>query len=294
MVRKTKKEEPLFIKWLKRIFSAQTISIIIGLGGCVGAYYAYRDYKEHQPAQVSMYIVQDNFLEIRDGYRPDKDLSFLYYLRYPINNKIIGWEDDHGPLLFRNETNKSIKDFRAEVDVFYPSIINLDFYDICKDYEIIKCDTISALDRKILHLRYRYDVLNGHTNLPMPISKMTINVDHNLYNQDISFDYSITYDGIKEPIHCEIIQHINYDSCASEEGHYPIMILEDFLDKYYHTYQITSNSRDKIIAVIERSWWANDVILPPKNYMDESTFERAKKKVLENGIDYSTVYKIKE
>lgn len=195
--------------WIKRIFSIQTLSLIVAI---IAAYYTYRAYVDSRPAQLSVYLPslndnRDDFL-----YKEAKEVSNIWNLGFyeippvSINNAAYGGVDN--VLLFpiiRNESRKSVKDLTVDVYIWYDKCMspffnpnNLDYYAInCLDYDIVE------QTYQNVHLRYKTNVLPSKRIVEYPIKTLMLFMADDSISQQgglIDMTFSITYEGITKPI----------------------------------------------------------------------------------------------
>lgn len=195
--------------WLKKIFSLQTISVLVAI---FAAYFTYKTYTESQISQLSieMPVLNDSKDEITyvDANGISRYFSLGFYSIPPvsINNGMIGGPDNM--ILFpviSNNSDKSLKDFSADIYIWHDNIMSSlfeqskgegDFYNLTS-YNVV------SEDENNTHLSYNKDFLGPNLSLPNPINSFMLF----LANEKISslggvvgFVYYITYDGAKVPI----------------------------------------------------------------------------------------------
>lgn len=90
----------IIVGWLKRIFSIQTVAVVAGI---IAAIYAYKTYKDNQPAQISVVYFESNGTIIN----LDKMQRFVQLLS--TNNRMVDfdWYSDYCPYpCIFNDTKK--------------------------------------------------------------------------------------------------------------------------------------------------------------------------------------------
>lgn len=188
--------------WLKRIFSVQSISLFIA---CISAYYAYKMYEDSRMSDVSIGIFNPETKELKDF----NDTPYLFaFCSFREDDCIDFYSDDnkYGIIMphIQNNTSKSLLNFKCLVSIntFKPFDLENEDYisdgekpifeiedDIHSDYEKIDINPYK------IDLRYKYDILNPQSALPLPLSFVCFD-DMLFYKITIS----ITYEGIVKPI----------------------------------------------------------------------------------------------
>lgn len=269
------------IGWLKRIFSLQTIAVVVGI---IAAIYAIKTYKDNHSGEMSLdfyyYRYWENHLEKTDVH--DKD---VFENLIATENGVVSFGDGgysnsswpNGIPCIQNKSSNSIKNFRLEIEVYHEGL-EIDQNDIYPDYEIQYQDTINHH----LLLRYKYDVLNGNSSVPTPISRMhlpdSIPLDSMPLwekNYDVHFAYRIVYDGIPKP--CQL--YINYTMCFGVGSCLTEKQIDDFLSKRYNDGCFDQNRKRTLVTVIDCTYC--EVMDPPKK-LTEAKFEDFKKDFIAN------------
>lgn len=174
-----------------------------------------------------------------------------------------------------NRTNKSITNFKFELDIdYYPLVLRRE--EINEDYEVFYNDTLAHR----IKLRYKYDVLKAKNAVPLPIRHMRHFSDSVLFSteEQITFNCSITYDGISDPKEFIIIDEIYFDN--SENGQVSDEHIEKFFDDYYiQGYFLSENKNSVLVSIIENT--RIDYIIP-QGIKTDVQFEKFKKNFIKN------------
>lgn len=213
--------------WLKKIFSLQTISLLVAL---VAGYYTYKTYKDSQPAQISVELPvlneeKDEFIENLDTKGVKRYFSLGFY-----NIPLVSLNDGRiaGPenmLLFPvigNKSKKSLKDFTADVSVWFDDNMTSLFKESRDDENFLNTASYeikSESERGVL-LCYKKNVLAPNSYLPYPLKWLILyNADKKIKNNggEICFTYYITYDGAEEPIEFQYKARLYYDEDYSSD-----------------------------------------------------------------------------
>lgn len=213
-------ENSSFVTWLKRIFSIQTASLIIAI---FAAYYTYSAYISSLPGQLTIEFPtideEKNKFSFSDAHDITRYFSIGFYEIPPvsINNGFIGGINNI--LLFptlSNNTDKSLKDFSADIYIQYDGVmLNLieeskgdKFFIDTTNFDIISEDMYS------IHLSYNKNYLLANRRLPDPLQTLFLfkaNEKISILGGEIKFDYHITYDGAKDPISFQYNAKLFYD-----------------------------------------------------------------------------------
>lgn len=278
MAKKTKKDvmDSTIIRWLKRIFSIQTISVIAGL---IAAYYTYITYIGNEPSKLSIEYL------INDFYYKDSTINFddkrFFFTSIQSSNGSIDlvdpiYKDKSIATIPRyvNNTNKSITNFRCEI-YLYSSWMYYKEDDINHDYEIIERQQSGDVK-----LRYKYNVLNAHSILPFPLTRVHLSLHDPIaesYNYQpeytIHLDYCFTYDGIDNPLYTrtEIFSFDNNDLNYNKHQ-------EDYINKMYKEGRLSRKAHTSVVAI---SNCGKALIADHADFKDEADFEDYKRKLLD-------------
>lgn len=153
------------ITWLKRIFSIQTISLIVAL---VAAYFTYKTYNDNKPGEITVELplLNDDMDEITyiDASRIKRYFNLGFYTIPPvsINDGMMG--GTLNMLLFpiiQNETNRSFKDFTADIYIWSDEPMHQLFQDSSDDEMFLDLTnyTITSWDKYSIHLTYNRNIL---------------------------------------------------------------------------------------------------------------------------------------
>lgn len=259
--KQVKEQESAIVRWLKRIFSIQTVSVIAAL---VAAYYTYKAYVANEPSQVS--ILNLSLLKQKDVVN-QRNFIYLMSPNYRLLPIVLGT-----PIII-NQTNNSIKNFRLEIDIFHPDL-KYDDDKINKDYETIEKD--SSLHT--LKLRYKHDVLNAQSTIPYPIQSMYLPKDIPFSNDSIFnvfMNYSLTYDGIKDNFDFSV----RYTAFFDNEEHLSITKahMDKFLNDCFEQGMFT-DYKDKYLITIVDGGRAKQV--EPTGKMTKDEFGRFKSDII--------------
>lgn len=242
----------VLVRWLKRIFSAQTITIFLsGLSlfvAIIGAYYGYKSYKDnHSPDLSVKYILYGQAKKLQGKHvlrnlirHGDIDIR-----RIPFKTKYM-WENFIEIPSIVNSSNRSIKNFYLEVLV---SFRGLEYYaqEVSKDFEIIEEDTVFG-DRIELTLRYKYNTLRAKQVVPIPLEALYI-PKHTPISKDegykVEFDYSISYDGIAYSHDFDVIYSIYLS-----RDRFPDTVLDKYLTDLYNEGAFKVTDDFKTISVV--------------------------------------------
>lgn len=217
------KNESSFYKWLK--YSLQVLALIVS---GFGAFYAYKSYSYTQPVQIKL-----EYFGINKDYALSNDLLFLVLEQTAYNRIVLGTASGpdiwHTGLLFPkicNHSNKSIKNFNLKVEAQVSPFTYISYTNdnINQDFFISRKDASSAV------FEYKYDVLYANSSVSSPLNEIMIS-DTTKTGEDfyqLVFNYSITYDGIPEPIHYTVLLFAYIDDSYK---HYLDVTVGHFLDR---------------------------------------------------------------
>lgn len=280
------------IGWLKKIFTLQSLAVIAGF---IAAFFAYKTYQDNKPAQITTEYYSDyesinidEKIDIVNLISPncfDRALyyrnGFITHINFPDssgNNRPLYMGNGYPTRSFpcgipsiRNNSSKAIMNFRLDIDISYASLcINKD--KISPYYEIVENDTIL---RKMV-LRYKYNVLNAKSSIPLPFSCMYLS-DSICGSTGASLLYRMTYDGID----VARVLRVFYFLCFDET--YPDVLTDDcineFLTTCYDGGYFTNRKKRTLVAIIDK--YKTMVVNPPKR-LNDVKFEKFKKKFIED------------
>jgi len=301
--------ETAVIRWLRRIFSLQTISVLAAL---VAAYFAYKSYQDSQPSPLSV-IYEDKSLTL-DGHfycfenliiPSTKDGILLDFA--PFNDQYMDMRIPNGfPLIF-NDTKKGINNFKLDVDVNYKFDVCIKPEDICPDYEIIEDDTIS----REMKLKYKHNVLNAKSFIPLPIKRVRY-TEHNTLDEDsysclrlelyfacdglseqkkICINYNVSFiegdyrrntdeqnDYLSEEDSLLLLDELFYFNYGAKHRWIPDEQIDKFLNDCYENGYFAPDEDYYIVSILDR--YLVRVVRPSRITTFES-FEEYKKKVFE-------------
>lgn len=267
----------VLVRWLKRIFSAQTITIFLsGLSlfvAIVGAYYGYKSYKDNQIPDLSVeYHIYGQYKKLQGKSYCINLISASYRTLFfePLSKY---GRPSLGVPFAVNRSNKTIKDFNLEVIVCYASLVyNID--DINPDYEILKDDT---LDHE-LKLKYKYNFLAAHKSIPMPLTSLSLPESQPISDEKsyrILFAYLISYNGISEP--CDFVSRFDTYFCHTGLTDKQI---DDFLSESYNNCFFDEEIKDKVVVSVIDGY--HQLIVNPPTNIKEQDFEKYKTFFIKN------------
>ena len=256
-------QETAIMRWLKRIFSLQTVSVIAAI---IAAYYTYKAYVANEPSQVS--IVNSSLLK-QVNVVNQRNFIYLMSPNYRLLPIALGT-----PIIM-NQTNNSIKDFRLEIDIFHPDL-KFDDDEINKDYETIEKDS----SIHTLKLRYKHNVLNAQSTIPCPIRSMYLPKDIPFSNDsvfNVFMNYSLTYDGIKG--NCNF--SVRYTAFFDNEKHLSITKahMDKFLNECFEEGMFTKYKDNYLITIVDAGR-AKQV--EPTGQMTKNEFGKFKSDIIDN------------
>lgn len=257
------------VGWLKRIFSIQTLAVVAGI---VAAIYAYKTYKENQPSQISVVYIDES-----NGTVTNLDKMQRFVQLLATNNRIVDfdWYSYYCPYpCIYNDTKKSIRDFKVEVAVYCGELV-LDEREMFPCYEIAIHDTV----HNGYLFKYKSDVLNAKTFIPMPVMRMhlpdSISISKDTrYN--VTVKYEISYDGISRNRNFIMDYYMYFedeDSWFVSDNH-----IDEFLTYCYQQGFFTEYKDSSFVSVLEEK---NRIVSPPKRLTDQK-FDRYKKEFIES------------
>ena len=252
-------------KWLERIFSVQTLTVIVG---AIAAFFAYKSYKDSQPAKIHFALITN----LNDYIKVDNKTLFVNLI-VP-NNKLIPWGSgvlpDGTPVIV-NESSKSIKNLKLEVDIFYP---DCGICEISQDYDIVKHDSLVHL----IKLGYKYDILNAFSSIQPPIENLYLD-DSSSFPKDSCtmfwFHYNIIYDGASKPQGFTAIYYVYFDN--NEFLRVTDEHVDEFLTNCYQEGYFTEVKDGTLVSIVDLARFY--IVKPPKRLTD-AKFEDFKKDFL--------------
>ncbi len=247
----------------------KVLSFIVAV---IALFFSYKSFVANKPSQISVY----NRLNLLHGYH---DLSAttrrFIYLMVP-DSCYLSISD--GTPVIANNTSRSIKNFSLVIRAYYDnhflqnSVIN-------RDFEIIHEDSDSLLTV----LRYKYDVLKAHSEVPLPIKRLRLKEPHIDNRQSVHFLYSVTYDNIDSNRDFEVdyFSVLGDSECPSDS------LIDELLNhcydlgffpKYKDDYLITIVNGEDIDIINKEELFKNGRI-KNSEVMDiqEDIFERTKR-----------------
>lgn len=259
---KETKDESRLLKWLGRIFSIQTFALIASI---IAAWYTYKTYKENQAPQISVGYISEAAILPGITYFCNDSVNYCYFLTFSDKDTVWWLNGEHSGLLYiANNTNKSIKNFELKILIGY-DYLDLDIASVDDDFIIIKRDTVFGYS-KGLELKYKYDVLNPHTEIPVPIKRAYM-PKFNCTNLQIFFDYTISYDRMDVPS--------KYLVFNFPRRGFSVKNITDFLDDIYKEKRFNSRS------IVGMQTLDKMLIFNPPKELDDEKFENFKSEFLE-------------
>lgn len=270
-----KKEEHTFLSWLKRIFSAQTIGIIITiLFGLV----TLAAYLHQLPAKITVeYNISNKKTFNIEGKNyfdvliPSFDGNvFLYPFTYGFDHAVTGL-----PTL-ANKSNKSVTNLRLDVEVVCEGF-RMDSESLCNDFEIISTQT-DTLGRKTTkyHLKYMHDILNAHTCIPLPFTHL-YKADTACHFGSVVLQYSMSHEGIKSPLFFLARLNSIFDNDHSD------LLKEKYIDLYLDRadihHMLTSMHDETLVAVMGSHNYI--VVVEPPKHLSNDNYEDFKKNYIQ-------------
>ena len=214
------------ITWLKRIFSIQTISLMVAL---VAAYFTYKAYDDNKPGQltIELPVLNDDMDEITyiDASGIKRYFNLGFYTIPPVS---INYGKMGGPLnmllfpIIQNDTQRSFKDFTADIYIWSDEPMHQLFQDSSDDEMFLDLTnyTITSQNEYSIHLTYNQNILPPKRMLPYPINCFMLYRASDKISSiggNVVFSYDITYDGINEPISFEYNSRMFYDGKYDDE-----------------------------------------------------------------------------
>lgn len=211
---------------VKKIFSIQTISLIVAI---FAAFFTYKAYVDNTPGQltIELPVLNDDMDEITyiDASKIKRYFNLGFYTIPPvsINEGTMG-----GPLnmllfpVIQNKTKRSFKDFTADIYIWSDGPMHQLFLDSSDDTMFLDLTnyTITYRDEYNIHLRYNQNILLPNRKLPYPINSFMLYRASDKISSiggNVVFNYYLTYDGINEPISFEYNARMFYDNKYDNE-----------------------------------------------------------------------------
>lgn len=272
----TRRTIAIIVEWLKKNLTLAAILAAVTL--------LFTVFK-NRPAQIALeFKVGDELMNVENK---DNFVNLLVPF-YRFSNlldepqeKVSSGKFPDGLPRIVNNTKKSITHLKMEI------YISCDDYglkqsDFSQHYECEKVfeDTVSPT----YILRYKKDVLNAKSSIPIPIIKVQFYEEYPYQGDSyISLRYTITYDEIKKPL----VFNVNYRICCDPKVsngdnasfYYLNSIIEDFLDDCYNDGCFTENRRESLVTVLDEN--TTQIAIPPK-HLNSAKFEKFKKEFIEN------------
>ena len=229
----------IILIWLKRLFSAQTISILIAL---FGAFFTYKTFYRNEPSQLSIILPEmTDKVDKKDGFvifntYDVRDITHFYCLKIT-DIPLIQLDYRDGiqigtptpfPILL-NDTKKTIHSFDCSISTWWDSSLS-DLYDtewcvVSDDLNVIRQNNQSVV------LKYTPDHLTPHTRISLPF-------EYTLYLSDdktnlTKFNYVVTYEGVPQAINFHYTLRTYIEDPVNDQllG----IRIRDFLDKDVYT-----------------------------------------------------------
>ena len=288
-----KTDESIIIKWLKRFFSIQTLTVMATLAA---AYFGYKTYSDNLPAQISLIY---NLSEDGDTINhKDIDISniteFIILSDSERGYLSLGPDDNDDELsifspipIIKNNTDKSIKNFSLEVNVFLNHYV-FDSSDILHPYILLKSDTMLNESNPNSGLfKYGNDILYAHSQIRSPIS--IISVNHSNLEENwlrCYMEYQILYEGLKSPINytVELNTFVDKNNIC---GHLTESQIDQFLSSCFIDGSIKQDSH-KMVLIFNYGY--GFYIEPVDDSISEKSFEDYKSKIISKVMRCESLY----
>lgn len=256
------------IKWLKKVFTLQTLAVVAAI---IAALYAYKTYQDTKPAQIS----REYYVSVGSKINVDDKNDFIN-LMTPYYGRTLYFGSDYSNGFFPNgmpnivnASSKSIKDFRLEIDVIIFGL-SLDYNYINPDFEIVESDTIEY------KLRYKYDVFHPKSAVPVPFQRLRLIDSCSVDDCLLRMFYRITYEGISEPKDFQLYYRVCYTDDDLQDQHKQ---LDDFLTWCYYNGSFTECRDNTIVTFVDEQ--DARIVNPPKR-LNDAKFEKFKKEFIES------------
>ena len=260
-------------------------SVIVTLAG---AYYTYKSYVDNQPAQVSLeYVSSDKTIQA-DSIKFFCILKALNYHQINIGSEY--YPGTHPVPILKNESDKSITNFRLEIEVLLSS-----FYfkeeEVNNDFEIVKRDDIL----NTVTFRYKHNVFPAKSGITLPLEYLYLPDNYPFigmpdYEEGFSLEYHITYDGIAEPMYY-IVQYTAY---CQEDNLYDLSNsqIDAFLTKCYKAKRLFNTGHS--LVAIYYSVGKVKTIDPIEHPLTDDEFEKWKANVIRDVNQWDADYEAKD
>ena len=261
--------ESNLIRWLKRIFSFQTLTVVATI---VAAYYGYKTYSDNQPSQISMV-----FTDLEKLYDVQDKSNFMFLFQPSHRCLLLETDDDlfGGSLpIIVNDSEKSIIGFKMSVNVYCFNGVSFKETDVNKNFTISKLDTA---DFTHAILDYKYDVLHAKSSVSSPLNTVFLPDSISLSDDfcHITFEYNITYEGINAPIH----YFVNIYACFNDDMKLSDNTIDAFLSMCFKDGVIFKESDHTFISMHDTSIPIK-VIKPIDRHIKGEEFEKYKSDII--------------
>lgn len=212
--------------WLRKIASKLTASIILTFATVVIAALAYyHSVKADRPAQITVEYMKQGAPEMCDmgDIRYFRSLFSVY--DRTLNVGFVGLPGSFGMPRIINNEDKVISHLDLTVRIDYPM---MSYYpgDINSDFEVVKHDSVAHT----LLLKYKYDYLNAHSAIPMPLSRFILTDPTSRHKTDVRFYYAIVYEGIKSTKYIDVWNTVYFYSPGGPDAE----VMSNFLDTFVY------------------------------------------------------------
>lgn len=203
------------IHWLKRIFSVQTLGILISL---FGAYYTYKAYMQNEPSQLSYKyyertdsICDNHYITIDTDVEEITDFYSFLITNIPCIQLGYGGNVPLGDVLsfpvISNKSDKSLKSFKCYIDIWYDKSLS-EVFDENSDYswqpfgksEDLK---ITKKSEQSISFEYTNEYFPAGFDVPLPFNAIVLPTDKykSIATEGalMKITYTISYDGISKP-----------------------------------------------------------------------------------------------
>ena len=206
--------------WLKKLFSVQTISLLIAV---FAAYFTYKAYVSGQPGRLDVELPVLNQAKDDISYIDAEGISRYFSIGYygippvTINNGFIGGPENM--LLFpviSNQSDKSLKDFSADIHILFDDVMAPLFNDSDSDESFLNLTDydIKSRNSRNIQLTYNKGNLAANKRLPDPLRTFFLNNAGKKIattGGQVVFTYYVTYDGAKEPLNFQYNARMYFD-----------------------------------------------------------------------------------
>ncbi len=281
----SKKTEIKKMSWIKRLMSmsrlGKFLSLLAMLVSSGTLFFTVLKYCNDRPAHVTRELCcLDNTMNI-DDY-----IMFISLL-HSSNRKIVICSDNESmnrlfgcpfPTI-KNNSNKTINNFKLDVEVYVNGSSYFNEKDINKDFEITKIDSINRSEPgklTLISFKYKYDVLHAKSSVTSPLNVLYI-PDSVAFSDDyhvMMFNFQITYEGIEMPIKYTEFLYVNFNETSTLTNN----TIEHYLNELHEKTAFTLNYNQTLISIRER---ANFIFLNPRDIsVNESDFEYYKSTII--------------